>query len=171
MPLCNLLGEELADVVSYILWPLANSLILRVMIHPSILNTYIAFLLLASPLHFSNWSEHILVRMWLEEGCVDLQKKGLSSSAFHPPNPPATPAQDLVQLWGFILGNIHLQRLCEPPTLNIFPPSSHRTTECLRSLSRPHTALPAMEPMVHLGTGKHFEIWLENMWLGPGFPW
>ena len=54
MPLCNLLGEELADVVSYILWPLANSLILRIMVHPSILNTHIAFLLLASPLHFSN---------------------------------------------------------------------------------------------------------------------
>lgn len=35
MPLCNLLGEKLADVVSYILWPLANSLIPRVMVHPS----------------------------------------------------------------------------------------------------------------------------------------
>ena len=79
-----------------------------------------------------------------KKACVNLQKKGLSSSAFHPPTSPATPAQDQVQLWGFVLGNIRLQRLCEPPTLNIFPPSSHRTAECLRSLPHPHTALPAM---------------------------
>lgn len=33
--------------------------------NPSFVGPHIAFLLLASPLHFSNWSEHTLVRMWL----------------------------------------------------------------------------------------------------------